>query len=200
MSVILSKGQDIALENKAHELNNIYLGAGWGTKSTGGVKLLGMQVVNPQEKDVDLDISCLLFNTNQDLLDKVWFEKLRSDCGAVVHAGDSPAGGGGVNKDNERIQLRLKDLAANVKHIIFLINNFSGESFKGLSHAFCRVIDRDKKEELVRFELDTHEDFCGIIMVKIYRNLDQWKIQAIGEKLNHRTFDEMMPQIKKHVY
>ena len=184
MSVNLSKGQKISLQKVAEPgLSQVALALGWGQREKkglfGGAKLV----------DVDLDASCLLYAAGN-LQDVVWFQKLRSDNGAVVHTGDDRAGGG--DGDNEIIRVNLDQLPQGVDTLIFTVNSFLNDSFKGIPNARCRLLNGKNNQELARFDLTLDGgDHTGMVMAKLYLQGNAWHMQAIGDKGYGRTFQEM---------
>jgi stress response protein SCP2 len=69
-----------------------------------------------------------------------------------------------------------------VETLIFTVNSFSGESFTGIPNAFCRLVDDAAGSEIARFDLSLEGgSHTGLIMTKLYRHNNEWKMQAIGE-------------------
>ena len=80
---LVQKGQSIQLKSKSGvQLTRVAVGLGWGKKRKkgffGGIKEVG----------VDLDASCILYGGNKVAIDTVYFGKLRSSDGSVLHTGD----------------------------------------------------------------------------------------------------------------
>lgn len=76
---------------------------------------------------VDLDASVVILDAFGTVLDAVYFNKLSSDCGGVVHSGDQRDGSAAgydevVSIDGAKLDLRAAYLAV-------LINSFDGKGF-----------------------------------------------------------------------
>lgn len=200
MAINLQKGQRISLEKEAGgSLNRIYMGLGWGMRKTTSKGFLG---IGGGEKAVavDLDASCLMFDQSGELVDQVWFRQLQSKSGAVVHSGDDRAGGGGADDENERITINLTDMPSNIQSLIFTVNSFTGESFAGIPNAFCVITDAVSNKEIARFNLSLEGGgYTGLIMTKLYNHNGDWKVQAIGENGQGRTFVDLLPAIKPYL-
>ncbi|MCO6439847.1 MAG: TerD family protein [Nitrococcus mobilis] len=194
MTIRLEKGQRISLAKEAGTgLAKVVLGLGWGRRAKKG--LFGRK-----EVDVDLDASCLMFDANGQLVDQVWFRQLRSKCRTVQHSGDDRSGGGHADDDNERIQVDLENLPANVQQLVFTVNSFLADSFKGIPNAFCRLFDVDGKKEIARFNLSLDGgEHTGLVMAKLSRQSGEWEMQAVGAYGEGRTFDKLMPVIAQHL-
>ncbi len=200
MAINLQKGQRISLEKEAGRgLSRIVMGLGWGMKAVQTRGFLGFGAGTRQEA-VDLDASCLLFDASGNLADTVWFRQLKSHCGSIQHSGDDRSGGGEAGSENERISIELNRLPTTVQTLIFTVNSFSGEGFAGIPSAFCRIVDGTQNSEIARFDLSlTGGDYTGLIMTKLYRHNNEWKLQAIGEHASGRTFHDLLPALRPYL-
>ncbi len=200
MAINLQKGQRISLEKEAgRSLNRVVMGLGWGMKEVQSKGFLGFGGGVRQEA-VDLDASCLLFDTSGNLADTVWFRQLESHCGSIRHSGDDRSGGGEAGADNERIAIDLNRAPAAIQTLIFTVNSFSGESFAGIPNAFCRLVDDATGSEIARFDLSLEGGgHTGLIMSKLYRHNNERKMQAIGEPAEGRTFHDLLPALRSHL-
>lgn len=200
MAINLQKGQRISLEKEAgQDLDRIYMGLGWSMKRVASKGFLGFGG-GTREVEVDLDASCLMFDNEGNLVDQVWFRQLQSQCGSVTHSGDDRIGGGDANVENERISVDLKRVPENIRTLIFTVNSFTGESFEGVPNAFCRIVDAKNQSEIARFNLSLEGgNYTGLIMTKLYRHNGEWKVQAIGENGQGRTFIDLIPAIKPYL-
>lgn len=200
MGINLQKGQRISLEKEAGRgLSRVVMGLGWGMKQVQSKGFLGFGGGSRQEA-VDLDASCLLFDASGNLADTVWFRQLESRCGSIRHSGDDRSGGGETGADNERISIDLNRVPPSVQTLIFTVNSFSGESFAGIPNAFCRLVDEANSGEVARFDLSLEGGgHTGLIMTKLYRHNNEWKMQAIGEQAEGRTFHDLLPALQPYL-
>jgi tellurium resistance protein TerZ len=193
MAVNLQKGQKISLDKEAGvKLTRIVMGLGWDAVKSKG--FLGFGGTTP---DIDLDASCILFDEQGNQIDAAWFRQLQSKDGSVVHTGDNRTGDG--DGDDEQIMVDLTRIPANVKSLVFTVNSFTGQNFSQIENATCRIINGGNNQEVARFNLSTLGSHNAQIMAKIYRHGSEWKMHAIGEIGNGRTFAELMPQITPHL-
>lgn len=182
MAVKLSKGQKVSLKkdlNGGKELGKLKLGLGWDTGT----------------QDVDLDASVVLLDANKAVVDTVWFRQLKSNCGSVVHSGDNRTGKG--DGDDEVITVDLAKVPANVMHIVFAVNSWTGQKFTVVQNAFVRLVDDASKAELGRYELSVGFDKTGIVMGRLYRHNGEWKFNAHGDAENGKYIAEMVPFIQR---
>ncbi|CAN5283195.1 TerD family protein [soil metagenome] len=193
MAVNLQKGQKISLDKEAGvKLTKIVMGLGWDA-----VKSKGFLGFGGKTPDIDLDASCILFDEQGNQTDSVWFRQLQSKDGSITHTGDNRNGAG--DGDDEQIVVDLARVPANVKSLVFTVNSFTGQNFSQIENATCRIVNAATNQEVARFNLSTLGSHNAQIMAKIYRHGSEWKMHAIGEIGNGRTFTELMPQITPHL-
>ena len=194
MGISLQKGQKISLDKEAgSSLTRIVMGLGWDSVKKGG--LLGGLFGGGG--DIDLDASCLLFDESGNLVDTVWFRQLRSQDGSIEHTGDNRTGEG--EGDDEQIRVNLAAVPANIKSLVFTVNNFTGQDFSQVANAFCRILNGANNSEIARYDLSCQGSHNAMIMAKVYRHSGEWKMHAIGEVGQGRVASELLPQIKPHL-
>ena len=178
MSVSLVKGQKISLSKESGgSLTKVVVGLGWDPAD--------------DDDDIDLDASAILFSESRDLIDAVWFGQLQSRDGSIVHTGDNLTGEG--DGDDEQIIVNLPSVPGQVKHIVFVVTSYSGETFEEVENAFCRVVDQGTNRELARYSLSSGGANGGLVIARVYRHNDEWKMAAIGEYQSEgETYKDMV--------
>lgn len=193
MAVNLQKGQRISLEKEAGEkLDRVIMGLGWDAMKTKGFFGFGAKT-----QSIDLDASCVMFDEANRPLDVVWFRQLKSRDGSIMHSGDNRTGAG--EGDDEQIVVDLNRVPANVTQLVFTVNSFTGQDFSQVENAFCRIVNAANQNEVARYDLSVQGAHTAMIMGKIYRHQGEWKMQAIGQNANGRTFDDLMPMISANL-
>ena len=184
MAINLEKGQKINLQKEdGTALERIMLACGWDTASGlfGGCS-------------IDLDASCALFTENKELVDTVSFRQLHSKDGSIRHSGDNLTGAG--DGDDEVINIDLRTVPTNVKSIVFTINSYTGQTFDKVKNCFARVVDTVSGKEICIYKLAEKGKHTGLIMCKIYRHQDSWKVAALGVTCNGQTIQNISEEIK----
>jgi tellurium resistance protein TerZ len=193
MPINLEKGQKISLDKEAGgALSRVTMGLGWDA-----VKSKGFFGFGGSSAEVDLDASCVLFDSYNRPVDVVWFRQLKSRDGSIVHSGDNRTGAG--DGDDEQINVALTQVPANVKSLVFTVNSFTGQNFSQVQNAYCRLINAADGKEVARFNLSVQGAHSAQLMAKLYRHNGEWKMHAIGENGTGRTIDDLMPQITQHL-
>lgn len=194
MSVNLQKGQKISLDKEAGGgLSRVTMGLGWDAIKSKGFFGFG----GGKADAVDLDASVVMFDESNKPVDVIWFRQLKSKDGSIVHTGDNRTGAG--DGDDEQIIVDLNAVPASVKALVFTVNSFTGQTFATVENAYCRLINTGNQQEVARFNLSVTGSHSAQIMAKLYRHGGEWKMHAIGENGNGRTFDDLMPQITMHL-
>nr|QTX15007.1 Tellurium resistance protein TerD [Klebsiella pneumoniae] len=68
---------------------------------------------------IDTDAGCVLLDAAGNKIDTIWFRKLKSSCGSVVHSGDNLTGEG--DGDDEIIHVNLLKIAGKCRIPRFLL-------------------------------------------------------------------------------
>lgn len=203
MAIKLEKGQRINLEKGGGtKLTNFCVGCNWGAISKKTFFGLGSKVV-----DVDLDLSCLLFDASGNPVDHIYSPlfrfadrniglpngKVDSLDGALHHTGDDLTGdqNGDDGLDNEIITVNLNRINSNVNQIVFFLNIYNNNDFKGdfseIPYASIRMYEGTPtkvKEVFASYDVATRTSCAGmrgLIMGKLYKKDGDWKFAAIGD-------------------
>jgi stress response protein SCP2 len=184
--VSLRKGEAVSLvKTGAPPLNRVRMGLGWDPAAGG--------------RSIDLDASCILYDAGGKDVDKVWFMSKKGARGAVRHSGDNLTGQG--EGDDETIFVDLGALPPTVVTLVFTVNSFQGQPFTVVSRAYCRLIDDQSNQELVRFDLSDSKPSTGLVMCKVQRdpNAPTWTMTAIGEFHDGKTVRAMVGPSRQYL-
>ena len=174
MSVSLAKGGNVSLSKEEPGIESISVGLGWDVRATDG-------------QDFDLDASCFLLNDAGKVRgdsDFIFYNNLKSPCGAVVHTGDNRTGEG--DGDDESITVELLRLPADVARLAFTVTIHEAEqrhqNFGMVSNAFIRIVNRKNGREVARFDLSEDASTnTSLIFGELYRHNNEWKFRAVGQ-------------------
>jgi len=140
----------------------------------------------------DLDVSLLVYDTANALVETIYFGNLKSKNLPIVHSGDILVGG--KSGDLETITLELQKMPANIKSLMFAVTVYTpGKTFAEVQRAYARMLD-DVNDERCRFTLDKEHfgNHAGLVMCKVFRPSDGiWRMVTIGETVNSRTAQDM---------
>ena len=220
MAIRLEKGQRINLEKETGaKLTNFCVGCNWGAITEKRFLGLSTHVV-----DVDLDLSCLMFDAEGKPIDHIWSPlyrfgdrkiglpngKLDSIDRALHHTGDDLTGDqdGDDGLDNEIITVDLNRVSPHVNSIVFFLNiynnnEYSGD-FSGIPYASIRMFegtpDKAPKQVFASYNVATKTDCIGmrgLVMGKLYRRNGEWKFAAIGDAFPDPTIVNTIGRVMK---
>lgn len=216
MAINLTKGQRIDLrKTNGANLINFCVGVNWGAIESKSFFGLSKNV-----QDVDLDLSCILFDANNNLVDHLFSPlyrieilqkfglpkgKLISSDGALRHTGDDLQGdkGGDDGLDNEIITVDLGKLDSKISQIFFFLNNAGKEDFAQIPYAKIRMYEgtpTQVKEVFASYNVSAEQQYGGkrsIIMGKLYKKNDEWKFNAIGDPTEDTFLGQTIHRIVK---
>ncbi|MBR3455555.1 MAG: TerD family protein [Bacteroidaceae bacterium] len=217
MAITLEKGQRINLEKGGGaKLTNFCVGCKWGNVEK--KSFFGLITNNV---DVDLDLSCLMFDAQGECADYIYSDlfkfadlgvgipngKLVSVDGAIRHTGDALQGGPGV--DDEVITVDLLRVDPKINSIVFFLNIYNNNDyqgdFSGIPYARIRMYEYDRRPENVKsvfaeYNITTRTDCAGkrgIVMAKLYRHNGEWKFAAIGDAFEDRSIVLTIARVAK---
>lgn len=203
MAIRLEKGQRINLEkNNGSKLTNFCVGCNWGAiikKTFFGLTSTAV--------DVDLDLSCLMFDAEGKPIDHIYSPlyrfgdnniglpngKVDSLDRALHHTGDDRSGdtNGDDGLDNEIITVDLSKVNPNINQIVFFLNIYNNNDFQGdfseIPYASIRMYEGTASkvhEVFAQYDVATKDNCRGmraLIMGKLYRRNGEWKFAAIGD-------------------
>lgn len=186
MAIRLEKGQKINLEkSNGNKLTQFCVGCNWGAVTKKTLFGLSKSVI-----DVDLDLSCMLFDANGNPIDHIWSPlyrfgdnklglpngKLDTNDRALHHTGDDLTGdtAGDDGLDNEIITVDLNRVNPNVQSIVFFLNIYNNNDyqgdFSGIPYAYIRMFEPNMrngqivgvKETFAQYDVSTKTDCAGM--------------------------------------
>lgn len=219
MAIRLEKGQRINLEkSNGSKLTSFCVGCNWGaiTKNT----FFGLFSSNV---DVDLDLSCLMFDSEGNPVDHIYSPlyrfgdrnvglpngKLDSIDRALHHTGDDREGdqNGDDGLDNEIITVDLNRVDAKVNQIVFFLNIYNNEDFQGdfseIPYASIRMYEGTAskvREVFASYDVATKSNCAGmraLVMGKLYRRNGEWKFAAIGDAFEDKSIVHTIVRVMK---
>lgn len=215
MAIRLEKGQRINLEkNNGSKLTEFCVGCNWGAI----VKSGGFLGLGKSTQDVDLDLSCMMFDENGNPVDHIYSPlykreflarygmppgKNDSNDLALHHSGDDLKGDqdGDDGLDNEIITVDLNRVNPAVNQIFFFLNNCGQEDFSQIPYASIRMYEGTPskvKEVFASYDVSASPQYKGmtsLIMGKLYRRNGEWKFSAIGDAFPDKNLCETIQRI-----
>ena len=185
----LSAGQEMPLTTEdGQPLSKLQLGVGWDKEKTAGA-------IGTGAPDIDLDASAVQFAGDQ-LFDFAFYNNLQTRDGSVVHLGDNLTGRG--EGDDEVLTLELSQVYARVDTIVLMVSSYQGHTLEWINNAYCRLVD-DHDVELARYTLTGGVPQTGLVLAKIFRDGEHWKLRAIGEGIAVKIPTESVEALRPYL-
>lgn len=218
MTINLKKGQRINLKKVDNKgIQQFCVACRWSKYK--GSKFIFFT----EEQDVDLDLSCVLFDDQDQLIDYIYSNlykieflsrfgyskgKLKTNEGALSHSGDDLEGGSN-DEDNEIITVDLTKINKNVKKIVFFLNYVDSKriDLSKLSFFQIRLFEGQPNKcikEYLTYKIDatTTEQYVGktaLIMGGLVKEKGEWDFKAIGLETADKHLCETMNFIKENI-
>ena len=237
MAIRLEKGQRINLEkSNGSKLTNFCVGCNWGaiTKIQRQEFVVNEGFLGFGRKtewrnvsvtvDVDLDLSCLMFDEEGNICDHIYSPlyqfskhnvglpdgKLDSLDRALHHTGDDLQGDqdGDDGLDNEIITVDLQKVTSKVNQIVFFLNIYNNDEFKGdfseIPYASIRMFegkpDCPPKQIFASYDVATKSNCQGmraLVMGKLYCRNGEWKFAALGDAFEDKSIVNTIVRVIK---
>ena len=200
MAIKLEKGQRINLEKETGvKLTNFCVGCNWGAVIKKTFFGLSSSVV-----DVDLDLSCIMFDASGNAIDHIWSPLYKFGDKKLGLPGDT---NGDDGLDNEIITVNLNQVNSQINSIVFFLNiynnsEYSGD-FSGIPYASIRMYEGTPKkvnQVFAQYDVATKTDCVGkrgLVMGKLYRRNGDWKFAAIGDAFEDRSIVNTIARVIK---
>ena len=219
MAIRLEKGPRINLEKETGaKLTSFCVGCNWGAIVKKTFFGLSSSVV-----DVDLDLSCLMFDDAGKPIDHIYSPlyrfgdrnvglpngKVDSIDRALHHTGDDTQGdqNGDDGLDNEIITVDLNRVSAQTNSIVFFLNIYNNNEFSGdfseIPYASIRMYEGTPtkvKSVFAQYDVATKDNCRGmraLVMGKLYRRNGDWKFAAIGDAFEDKNIVLTISRVMK---
>lgn len=201
MAINLEKGQKINLKkDNGSILQNICVGVNWGAIEKKG------WFGGTSKEAVDLDASCVLYDSSKNAIDVIYFGSLISKDGSIKHSGDDLTGDmdGDDGLDNEIITVDFSRLSSNVEYVAFVLNSFRGHDFGTIPFASIRIYEGTPtrvNEIFATYNIAKGAGFAGnvsMVMGVFYKRNNEWKFNAIGEPTKDKKLEETINTVQQN--
>jgi stress response protein SCP2 len=145
--------------------------------------MLGLQWAFFGDNPVDLDASCVMFNSAGAPIESVFFNNLKSEGDYVVHSGDNKTGED-AGDDDERIEIYLGKVPPHVESLMVCVTSYSGADFVEMDRATVRLVNTTAEQEVAKFELSLNGRHNASLLCALFRaQVTQEEISAAADEL-----------------
>lgn len=141
---VLSGGLVVSIEYQQTEFQK----TGWRALMRKLPIFKSMTPFKPPMLDMDIDLSCVMLDKSQQVVDKVWYGNLRSSNESVRHGGDALTGAKTLEDrlaNQEVISIRLSELPKEVHHLLFVISSYYKHPLSRAKKGVTKMVDAENQ-------------------------------------------------------
>lgn len=153
---------------------------------------------------LDIDLACLALDNQHQLLEIIWYGKLRNDNQSIRHHGDALFGARNFDESlatQEEIHIRPNELDAQIQHLVFVVS--ANRSLKHAQKGSLTFIDN---EEHTACQIDTDKlpKGCRSMLVwHLNKKGTDWQLHAptlpLTGKVNSNTPTKVLTEIQSYL-
>lgn len=150
-----------------------------------------------EDNPVDLDASVVGLNAREQIVDQVWFQKLKGFNGAVVHTGDDRSGEG--DGDDEGMIFDMSLMPDSVQKLAVCINSYDEMHLEEcVKSAYIRIIVDGTTHGFFSMSEGWIPKCTGLFFGAIRRTGDGWKFVTTAIPADGSTVERSLPAILAH--
>jgi tellurium resistance protein TerZ len=153
--------------------------------------------------NIDLDASVIVLSAELKQLDIIFFGKLKSSDGAIVHGGDEREGD--EKGDDERVHIDLAKVHPQAAYLCICINSYSGQELDDVKAAQCRL-HLPNEQNLALFKLSNAAFLDGYVALCVgflYRDATagphSWNFGIMAEAAQGRTAHDNVDEFQRYL-
>jgi len=177
----------------------IFVGLGWDPNETPSFHDKVSSLIGRKDLHHDLDLSCYYFNQDKDYLGHVGADSAHAsnESGSIYHSGDDAEGIG--DGDDEQISVELKNLPANIHHIIFTASIKSGHHFGEIEAPLIRLCDGYTDRVFQEYALKDDGGHNAFVFVRVSKTDAGWCSQEISDFCNNAKAEEFSESLSRYL-
>lgn len=197
-----AKGQTIPLHVSDEGKKRIQVGIGWDIREKIVQKGFIIKTHETVHETYDLDLFCLIFDTNKDFLEIVSPDssEMTDSSGSIFHSGDNETGRG--ENDDEFISINTADVPAHINDIVFVVMSNNQFALGEVLNAEARVADGKTNKDFLRLNLKAAQANTASIFAHISRNAESpsgWALQNVSDFCMHEEVEDWAAEVSKHL-
>lgn len=95
---------------------------------------------------MDLDLACLIYDHSHQLIDHVWYGKLRNSNESIRHAGDALTGARDFEEsliNQEEIRIRPDELPDDISRLVFVLTSYHDQPIRLAQKGIATLMDNE---------------------------------------------------------
>ena len=175
----MNKGDIVPLEYSREARHRVVCGLNWDARERRAGLMEKLRGVGHNVETHDLDLACVMYGADGEFLDGVSGrpDENADQSGKVYHSGDDTTGTGDL--DDEAISVELRDLPADIRHVIFVVEMQSKHTFADVDIPTVSIADG--KTHKVQFEAIMEGPRTAFVFGRLVRQGEDWLFHYIGD-------------------
>ena len=150
-----------------------------------------------KEDPIDMDLSCVSYDSSGKILDAVFYNKLQSDDGSIIHTSDNRDGKAGG--DDETIYINLQKVHQAVTAIVCNVSCYSQHNFTNVESSEIELRDASTKNSIANYRLGECGNNTSAIICILYRTADGWFVQNAFIPCLGRNFQDFKDTMRSAI-
>ncbi|MGP4787599.1 TerD family protein [Psychrobacter sp. 1Y11] len=154
------------------------------------------------DKAIDVDIACVLYDDNCVIDDIVWFKQLRDKAESVRHQGDSLNGKDRGEQalyhaplDQEQIRLYLDHIPAHIRHVAMIAHSYNEQPLAGVEAGEVHLSDDEYNRAFTVDLKQLPRDCYGLWVANLRREVDDWYLTVQQLPLKAENIEKLAQQV-----
>ncbi len=154
------------------------------------------------DKAIDVDIACVLYDDDCVIDDIVWFKQLRDKAESVRHQGDSLNGKDRGEQalynaplDQEQIRLYLDHIPAHIRHVATIVHSYIQQPLAGVEAGEVHLSDDEYNRAFTVDLKQLPRDCYGLWVANLRRGVDDWYLTVQQLPLAAEDIEKLAQQV-----
>ncbi len=154
------------------------------------------------DKAIDVDIACVLYDDDCVIDDIVWFKQLRDKAESVRHQGDSLNGKDRGEQalynaplDQEQIRLHLDHIPAHIRHVAMIVHSYNQQPLAGVEAGEVHLSDDEYNRAFTVDLKQLPRDCYGLWIANLRRGVDDWYLTVQQLPLEAEDIEKLAQQV-----
>jgi stress response protein SCP2 len=154
------------------------------------------------DKAIDVDIACVLYDDDCVIDDIVWFKQLRDKAESVRHQGDSLNGKDRGEQalynaplDQEQIRLYLDHIPAHIRHVAMIVHSYNQQPLAGVEAGEVHLSDDEYNRAFTVDLKQLPRDCYGLWVANLRRGVDDWYLTVQQLPLEAKDIEKLAQQV-----
>ncbi len=154
------------------------------------------------DKAIDIDIACVLYDDNVVISDIVWFKQLRDKAESVRHQGDSLNGKDRGEQalydaplDQEQIRLYLDRIPADIRYVAMIVHSYNQQPLAKVAAGEVHLSDDEDNRAFNVNLKQLPRDCYGLWVASLRREVDDWYLTVQDLPLAAEDIEKAAQQV-----